>query len=245
MAINICTLSLLIIICIFEGTHALTGEISVQSATTGDDIKTLLHDDPFVITISLTWEDSDFVWTNYLNDSYPLETNESYIVAYEVYIDGEDADSNYSMTYTIDEVPDTITTNEITVDKTGNREIEVTASLMSNSWGLEGSIDTTSSLLLSLASTDTMSTELYCITGFTTMVPLIFVVIVALTLKNVYVALFTAIWMGSFIISGCSFRYAFEMAVGTYILESAASVDHQFVILFTVFLSGLVFLVCI
>merc|ERR1719361_1219413 len=85
--------------------------------------------------------------------------------------------------------------------------------------------------------------EMYCITGFTTMVPLIFVVIIALTLKNVYVSLFTAIWIGSFIISGCSFRFAFEMAVGDYLLNSAADVDHQFVILFTVFLSGLVFLV--
>merc|ERR1719295_1090708 len=92
-------------------------------------------------------------------------------------------------------------------------------------------------------STETMSTELYCITGFTTMVPLIFVVIIALTLKNVYVSLFTAIWIGSFIISGCSFRFAFEMAVGDYILNSAADSGHQYVILFTVFLSGLVFLV--
>ena len=51
------------------------------------------------------------------------------------------------------------------------------------------------------------------------------------------------VWIGCLIISGLSFRYAFELSLSTYILESAASADHQFVLLFTVFLSGLVFLI--
>eukprot|EP01083_Nonionella_stella_P225122 800673_1 len=166
-------------------------------------------------------------------------TKEPFIVSAPVAFSGILTDSNTTLYYSIsinDKIkdsgwmvlnegfPPSIESDEISTDETGDTIIKV------NVWFDDSDI-----------ASEYM--ESFAITGFTTMVPLIFIIFFAVTVKNVYVSLFLGIWIGSFIISACSFRYAFEMSVGTYILGSAASEEHQFVILFTVFLSGLVFLI--
>ena len=194
------------------------GDVTTTSPLTGNELKVLLTDDVFTCSAALEFDDS----------SNPWDLLGNLTLMYSVVVNGETADEGSMLIAEFDVWPSEVTSSELTVSTTGDVDIVIKA------WFQDLEAESTAS---------SPPAVLFCITGFTTMVPLIFVVLFALTLKNVYVSLCMAIWIGSFIISGCSFRFAFELSVGEYIVNSAASADHQYVILFTVFLSGLVFLV--
>jgi Na+/H+ antiporter NhaC len=70
-------------------------------------------------------------------------------------------------------------------------------------------------------------------------IPLIFILIMALTTHLVELSLFGGVWLGACIISG-SLVEGFKETVTRYILEALNDWSHVAVILFTVFLSGTV-----
>eukprot|EP01084_Bolivina_argentea_P177152 306408_1 len=198
-------------------------DLSVISTINNNKVSVLLTNDPFICNAIVEFNDT--FWYTFL-DTMSLNNT---ILYYNVMINSKKVDSGSVI---IEEYIPTlysysITSNEITIDKTGDTSIEMQI------WFDDEISDEVVH----------ESTNLFSITGFTSMVPIIFVIFFALVLKNAYITLYFGIWVGSFIISGCSFRYAFELSLGTYILDSASNKDHQYVILFTVFLSGLVFLI--
>jgi len=73
-----------------------------------------------------------------------------------------------------------------------------------------------------------------------TLLPVFLVIIMAAISKNVYVSIYSSILLGAFLINGYSFKIAFEESLTKYLVDSAASSSHQQVILFSVFLAGLV-----
>jgi hypothetical protein len=70
-------------------------------------------------------------------------------------------------------------------------------------------------------------------------VPLIIVLLLAMTTRMVEFSLFTGVFVGACIING-NLNEGFKRTLDKYILEALADVDHVYVILFTLFLSGLV-----
>jgi len=70
-------------------------------------------------------------------------------------------------------------------------------------------------------------------------VPLILILILAMTTRMVEFSLFVGIFVGSCIVAG-GVNEGFKRTLDRYILDALASVDHVYVILFTLFLSGLV-----
>eukprot|EP01083_Nonionella_stella_P083421 230692_1 len=211
-----------------EDVSIIVGDVSFTSAVTGNDLLILLTKEKFTCSASLSIEFNETAIDT--SDLLLVLGTNSATLYYKLTANDEILETGSILVETGDEFPSSIDLNEVSVDETGTLTITMHVSFVE-------SFETTSDDAYS------GSSEMFCITGFTTLVPLIFVVFLAVTLKNVYVSLYLAIWIGSFIVSGCSFRYAFEMSLGTYILGSAASEEHQFVILFTVFLSGLVFLI--
>ncbi len=71
------------------------------------------------------------------------------------------------------------------------------------------------------------------------LVPLILILFMALTTKMVELSLFCGIWLGACILTG-SFRAGFESTILDYLVGALADEGHVMVILFTVFLSGVV-----
>ena len=70
-------------------------------------------------------------------------------------------------------------------------------------------------------------------------VPLVMILFLAMTTKMVELSLFLGIWLGSCILTG-SLAGGFTMTLDTFLLEALTNEGHVFVILFSVFLSGLV-----
>ena len=70
-------------------------------------------------------------------------------------------------------------------------------------------------------------------------VPLLIVLILAMTTRMVEFSLYMGVFVGACIISG-NINDGFTSTLDTYILGALADADHVYVILFTLFLSGLV-----
>ena len=70
-------------------------------------------------------------------------------------------------------------------------------------------------------------------------IPLIFILMMALTTKMVELSLFLGIWLGACIVTG-SLANGFRMVVGDILVETLSDGGNVMVILFTVFLSGTV-----
>lgn len=71
------------------------------------------------------------------------------------------------------------------------------------------------------------------------LVPLIVILVLAMTTKMVELSLFLGIWLGACILTG-SFVEGFRSTIIDYLVGALANEDHVMVILFTVFLSGAV-----
>lgn len=71
------------------------------------------------------------------------------------------------------------------------------------------------------------------------LVPLIMILVLALGTRMVEFSLFTGIFIGACIVTG-NVNEGFKRTLDRYILGALADVDHVYVILFTLFLSGLV-----
>jgi Na+/H+ antiporter NhaC len=71
------------------------------------------------------------------------------------------------------------------------------------------------------------------------LIPLVFILIMALTTHMVELSLFCGVWIGAWIVTG-TLADGFRDTLNVYILDALADYGHVYVILFTVFLSGTV-----
>jgi hypothetical protein len=73
----------------------------------------------------------------------------------------------------------------------------------------------------------------------TACVPLVIVIVLALLTRMVEFSLMTTVFVGACMVTG-NLKDGFKTSISVYLLEAVANVDHGFVYLFTLFLSGLV-----
>mmetsp|Transcript_7615 Transcript_7615/g.11417 ORF Transcript_7615/g.11417 Transcript_7615/m.11417 type:complete len:751 (+) Transcript_7615:114-2366(+) len=90
------------------------------------------------------------------------------------------------------------------------------------------------------AATAATDGELNSISRGVSIVPLLVVIFFAVVLQRVEVALTLGIFSGALIVNMMSFKGGFKAIWDTYLMNSIADVDHTYVVLFTMFLSGLV-----
>lgn len=83
------------------------------------------------------------------------------------------------------------------------------------------------------------SAEVQVIEPGVSLIPLLLVLVMAATTQMVEVSLASGVFVGAWIVTG-SASLAFQRFLDTYLVQTVANADHQFVILFTLFLSGLV-----
>jgi len=117
------------------------------------------------------------------------------------------------------ELPSDIECGSVTVRDNGRNEISVTLTVD------ESTADT--------------SAEFETYAAGVAIIPLIVVLVLAMTTQMVEFSLFFAIFVGACIVAG-DMKDGFKALLDTYILEAIADVGHVFVYLFTLFLSGLV-----
>jgi hypothetical protein len=73
----------------------------------------------------------------------------------------------------------------------------------------------------------------------TACVPLVIVIVLALLTRMVEFSLMMTVFVGACMVTG-NIKDGFKTSISVYLLEAVANVDHGFVYLFTLFLSGLV-----
>lgn len=88
-------------------------------------------------------------------------------------------------------------------------------------------------------SSSSYSETCYSFTGGASFAPLVIILLLAATTQMVELSLGSGIFIGSCMITG-SVTAGFRTMLDTYLLEALASVDHAFVMLFILFMSGLV-----
>jgi len=118
------------------------------------------------------------------------------------------------------DLPTSIQAGIITVDKTQRSTVSVTVSL-------EDSPETASST----------SGNYQTFTRGTSLVPLIVILILAMTTQMVELSLFLGIWLGACILTG-SLAEGFKVTITEFMVGALADEGHVMVILFTVFLAG-------
>jgi hypothetical protein len=84
-----------------------------------------------------------------------------------------------------------------------------------------------------------VSKKYQAFTAATACVPLVVVVVLALVTHMVEFSLMTTVFVGACMVTG-NIKDGFKTSLDTYLLEAVSNVDHGFVYLFTLFLSGLV-----
>ena len=71
------------------------------------------------------------------------------------------------------------------------------------------------------------------------LVPLIVILVLAMATQMVEISLFVGIWLGACMVTG-SLRAGFESTILDYLVGALADEGHVMVILFTVFLAGMI-----
>jgi hypothetical protein len=117
------------------------------------------------------------------------------------------------------ELPTSLDVGNIKVDEAGRYEIQVILS-----------ID---------RSEESTSAEYQAYAAAASIVPLLVVLVLAMSTQMVELSLFTAVFVGACMVTG-NIKDGFKTTLDDYILNALASRDHGYVYLFTLFLSGLV-----
>jgi len=120
------------------------------------------------------------------------------------------------------DLPSKISAGSIVVDKKQLSTVSVKIFLEGNPDGSSGS-----------------SGDYQTFSSGVSLVPLIVILVLAMTTNMVELSLFLGIWLGACIMSG-SFVQGFEDVITTYLVGALADKYHVMVILFTIFLSGAV-----
>lgn len=87
---------------------------------------------------------------------------------------------------------------------------------------------------------ETSSHEVRTISGFWSLVPPLVAIVLAIVLKDVYVALLAAVFSGVLVLTGGNPLTAFSEAIGTHVLGRAADSWNMQVIVFTLFLGAMI-----
>jgi len=153
----------------------------------------------------------------------PNETpfNQSNILFWQTSVGGTvQAKGEYDLT-SLDtrELPSTLEVGHIKVNSSGTHEIMVT--------------------LLVDKSEESTTAKYEAYSGAASIVPLLIVLVLAMATQMVELSLFSAIFVGACMVSG-NIKDGFKTTLDTYILNALADIDHGYVYLFTLFLSGLV-----
>jgi Na+/H+ antiporter NhaC len=89
----------------------------------------------------------------------------------------------------------------------------------------------------------TWETSVRSLTGFVTVLPPLFAILIALLFRQVYLALFAGVWLGAFIVRDYSLVSSFFYVIDHYVIDTLAGDDgwdHSSIAVFTLLLGGLV-----
>ncbi|GBG33712.1 Hypothetical Protein FCC1311_099352 [Hondaea fermentalgiana] len=187
------------------------GDVSFAILATGETKKALFTNEPYEVLVGVSWEDSDTV----------VETDELF---WQLSVDGQVMQTGSEAINGSMLLPDTISVGEVLFESSGVPSVDVLISLEAATLADGSASGATPSVIGSGIS----------------LLPLIITLGVALLTKRVELSLYMGIFWGAFIINQFSFVDAFKSSLDTYILGAVANVDNQYVMLFTLFLSGLV-----
>ena len=109
-----------------------------------------------------------------------------------------------------------ITTDTLTIDKTGDIELKI------------------------IKDNREIKYNIYSINGLLTILPPLLAIIIALIFKDVVIALFIGIFSGAIFIYRFDFITAFFRVIDKYVLEAIADKDRASIIIFTLLLGGMV-----
>lgn len=174
---------------------------------------TLFAEENFTVTAVLEWSELDTAYSQGDVLYWQLSLND------EFYSSGTESVNSSRV------LPSEIDCGEVIVGETGTVSITV-----------EVSLDSTFSDSSVTSSGDASA---QAINRGASIVPLIIVLVLAIALQKVEIALVLGVFVGSCMVSGDLIN-GFRGTFSTYLLNSVSDVDHQFVILFSLFLSGLV-----
>jgi hypothetical protein len=192
--------------------YQITGSESIvlTDVETGiDKIATIFTDEQILVSVDgLTWEPST---TNV--------TESNNLLVWETFLDGQlqpQASGTQSLADTGRILPTRIDAGEIVVGSGGRVNIRVEITVDGN--------------------TITTEKEFEAYGSGVSIIPLLVVLVFALSTRMVEFSLFSGIFIGACMISG-NLKDGFKSTLEDYILEALADVDHGYVYLFTLFLS--------
>jgi hypothetical protein len=198
--------------------YGLTGEIEalklVDYETSIEDIKTIFTNEITLVSVTgVKWNVSG----NNVSDTDD-------VLRYETSVDGiVQSTGTVNLSALGDrELLDTIDCGNVSIPNSGRATISVALF-----------VDNTT------ATTDDAENEYEAYAAAAAIVPLIIVLVLALTTHMVEVSLFCAIFVGACMVTG-NIKDGFKTTLDDYILNALANVDHAYVYLFTLFLSGMV-----
>jgi hypothetical protein len=193
--------------------YALTsaGEISLTDTQTDiSGIKTIFVGEQISVTVSnLEWEYNESGYNE--TDTLVWTTSVGGTVQASGSLDLSSLPSR--------ELPTSLDVGNIKVDNAGRHEIQVVLSIDQ--------------------SEESTSSEYEAYAAAASIVPLVVVLVLAMSTQMVELSLFTAVFVGACMVTG-NLKDGFKTTLDDYILNAVASVNHGYVYLFTLFLSGLV-----
>jgi len=194
----------------FEYNITATGGISLYDVKSGiDEVITLFNNEFVTVTVV------DIEW-----GARVAPANSSNIITYKTYVDGKlQAEGSASLADVGRELPTSVEAGDISVSSSGSHTILVVLSVDEDSADTEGSYQSFG--------------------AGASLIPLIVVLILAMTTRQVELSLGIAIGVGACMITG-NVEDGFKSTLDNYILNALANVDHAYVYLFTLFLSGMV-----
>jgi hypothetical protein len=141
-------------------------------------------------------------------------------LTYETFVNGKiQASGTFDLSDVGRELPGSIPAGQVKVSSNGRHYIEVKLTL-------DGKTESTSDSYVAYK-------------AGVSIFPLIVVLLFAVTTRMVEFSLFSAIFVGACMVSG-NVKDGFKMTLDNFILNALSNVDHGYVYLFTLFLSGLV-----
>jgi len=186
------------------------GSISLEDeATRISGIKTIFIGDSTLVTLDgIEWSPSD-------------GANATGTLMWETSVNGDVVDSgSIEVPSNSFDLPSSISAGSFVVDKKQISAVEVSIFLADSPEGATGA-----------------SGDYQTFGAGVSLVPLIIILVLAMTTKMVELSLFLGVWLGACILEG-SLKAGFESTIVDYLVGALADEGHVMVILFTVFLSG-------
>jgi hypothetical protein len=192
------------------------GDITITDRATGyADVATMFNGEDFIINAALTWESLEVPEGSTTQTIYELEWISK--------IDGLEVARGVEQINLAIEQPTALEAGTASVSNSGTHTVEVTMLVASQGTESESSSERSYQSFNSGAS----------------FVPLIIILILAMTTHEVFFSLGMGVFIGACMVTG-TLKDGFKTTLDTYILGALADVDHGYVYLFTLFMSGFV-----